>query len=51
MRDGARLGNELDQLVPTIIEMDLGRVDVEFDQDPDGCLCVIGTALAKCHRT
>ena len=37
-----RLGNELDQLVPTIIEMDLGIVEIEFDKEPDGALRVIG---------
>lgn len=36
------LGNELDQLVPTIVEMPLGEVDVEFEQNEEGRLCVVG---------
>jgi len=37
-----RLGNELDQIVPTIIAMDLGKIQVEFDQEDDGGLRVTG---------
>ncbi len=48
-REGTRLGNELDQQVPTIIEMELGQVNVEFEQDQDGTLRVTGIPFAVCR--
>ena len=44
-----RLGNELDQQVPTIIEMELGQVNVELEQDQDGTLRVTGIPSAACR--
>jgi hypothetical protein len=41
---------QLDQLVPTIIEMELGQIEVIFDQEEDQGLRVIGPTKTKTFK-